>query len=75
MVIVTPSTYGFDNRVMLEGLKRSNGASRGAAVVQVEFTEKELEELRRTGVSGIRFIGDHHPEGQYQEHQSRQEPD
>lgn len=55
MVIVTPSTYGFDNRVMLEGLKRSNGAARGIAVVEAEISSNELEALHNEGVRGVRF--------------------
>ncbi|MEX0293772.1 amidohydrolase family protein [Pseudomonas putida] len=55
MVIVTPSTYGTDNRVMLDGLKRSCGAARGVAVVDAAITETELAALHKAGVRGIRF--------------------
>lgn len=55
MVIVTPSTYGFDNRVMLDGLRRSNGAARGVAVVEAAITDAELLTLHEAGVRGVRF--------------------
>ncbi|MDH0746864.1 amidohydrolase family protein [Pseudomonas sp. GD03842] len=55
MVIVTPSTYGTDNRVMLEGLRKANGDARGVAVVAASISDKELEALHAAGVRGIRF--------------------
>jgi len=55
MVIVTPSTYGTDNRVMLDGLLRSRGNARGVAVVSSAITDAELDELHQAGVRGIRF--------------------
>lgn len=55
MVIVTPSTYGTDNRVMLNGLANAKGDARGVAVVAGSISDKELEELHAAGVRGIRF--------------------
>lgn len=55
MVIVTPSTYGTDNRVLLDGLLRSRGDARGVAVVASTITDAELAELHQAGVRGIRF--------------------
>ncbi|WP_416773137.1 amidohydrolase family protein [Pseudomonas sp. RHF3.3-3] len=55
MVIVTPSTYGTDNRVMLDGLLRSRGDARGVAVVDGSVTDAELARLQDAGVRGIRF--------------------
>ncbi|MCT9824878.1 amidohydrolase family protein [Pseudomonas veronii] len=55
MVIVTPSTYGFDNSLMLEGLAQSNGNARGVAVIQTTITDEELNRLDQAGVRGIRF--------------------
>ena len=55
MVIVTPSTYGTDNRCMLDGLLRSRGAARGVAVVDGAVSDAELERLHKAGVRGIRF--------------------
>ncbi len=55
MVIVTPSTYGTDNRVMLNGLANAHGDARGVAVVAASIADKELEALHAAGVRGIRF--------------------
>lgn len=55
MVIVTPSTYGTDNRVMLEGLARSGTDARGIAVVASTVSDDELARLHVSGVRGIRF--------------------
>lgn len=55
MVIVTPSTYGFDNSLMLEGLAQSNGSARGVAVIQPTITDEELSSMDQAGVRGIRF--------------------
>lgn len=55
MVIVTPSTYGTDNRILLDGLLRSRGDARGVAVVDGSITDKALASLHSAGVRGIRF--------------------
>ncbi|MEZ3500763.1 amidohydrolase family protein [Pantoea sp. KPR_PJ] len=55
MVIVTPSRYGTDNRILLNGLAASNGNARGVAVVDETVTDDELEQLHQAGVRGIRF--------------------
>ncbi len=55
MVIVTPSTYGTDNRILLDGLLRSRGDARGVAVVDGSISDQELAELHDAGVRGIRF--------------------
>lgn len=55
MVIVTPSTYGTDNRCMLDGLARSQGQARGVAVLDRSITDAALQELHKAGVRGIRF--------------------
>lgn len=55
MVIVTPSTYGFDNSLMLEGLGESNGSAKGVAVVPPTIADEELSSMDRAGVRGIRF--------------------
>lgn len=55
MVIVTPSTYGTDNRCLLDGLARSRGQARGVAVLDRSITDAELQELHKAGVRGIRF--------------------
>lgn len=55
MVIVTPSRYGTNNSVLLNGLAASNGSARGVAVVDGTVTDDELQKLHQAGVRGIRF--------------------
>ncbi len=54
-VIVQPSSYGTDNRVLVRGLVESRGAARGVAVVDPSVEAEELEALRACGVRGVRF--------------------
>ena len=63
-VLVTPSTYGIDNRCMLAGLAALGDAARGVAVLDETVTEDEMRDLHRRGVRGIRFnlsLGAHPP--------------
>lgn len=55
MVIVTPSTYGTDNRCMLEGLRKAGGSARGVAVVDGAVSDATLQAMHAEGVRGIRF--------------------
>jgi len=54
-VLVQPSTYGTDNRCMLQALARMGAAARGVAVVDADVTDAELQRLAAAGVRGIRF--------------------
>ena len=54
-VLVTPSTYGTDNRCMLAGLARLGADARGVAVVDETVSDTELQRLDALGVRGIRF--------------------
>jgi predicted TIM-barrel fold metal-dependent hydrolase len=54
-VIVQPSSYGVDNRLLVESIARFDGRARGIAVVNTNVTQAELEALNRAGVRGIRF--------------------
>jgi D-galactarolactone isomerase len=54
-VVVQPSTYGTDNRLLLASIAQFDGRARGVAVVNDKVTEAELEALHRGGVRGIRF--------------------
>ena len=54
-VVVTPSTYGIDNRVMLRALEELGASARGVAVVDASVSDHELQMLDRRGVRGIRF--------------------
>jgi D-galactarolactone isomerase len=55
-VIVQPSTYGVDNRCLLDALRQFGGEdSRGIAVVNTSVSDAELKRLQAAGVRGIRF--------------------
>jgi D-galactarolactone isomerase len=54
-VVVQPSTYGTDNRCMLDALKQFGPTARGVAVVNTSVTDDELKRLHDQGVRGIRF--------------------
>lgn len=57
-VLVTPSTYGTDNRCMLEGLAAlaALGAqARGVAVIDGSESDAELQRLHDLGVRGVRL--------------------
>ncbi len=55
-VIVQPSTYGLDNRLLLESLKQFGiSTARGIAVVNPGITDPELREMHAAGIRGLRF--------------------
>jgi D-galactarolactone isomerase len=54
-VVVTPSTYGTDNRCTLDALARFGDGARGVAVVDTGVTDQELRRLHDLGIRGIRF--------------------
>jgi D-galactarolactone isomerase len=54
-VIVTPSTYGTDNRPSLEAAAKLGGSARVVAVVDNTVSDAELQQLADHGVRGIRF--------------------
>jgi len=54
-VIVQPSTYGTDNRLLVVSLEQFGANARGVAVVDTQVTDAELQSLARAGVRGIRF--------------------
>ena len=54
-VIVQPSTYGIDNRLLVKSLGEFGPNSRGVAVVADTVTDAELRALHEAGVRGIRF--------------------
>jgi predicted TIM-barrel fold metal-dependent hydrolase len=55
LVLVQPSVYGSDNRVMLRALEASQGRHRGVAVIDPSATDAELDQLHQAGVRGVRF--------------------
>ncbi|MGP0093838.1 MAG: amidohydrolase family protein [Xanthobacteraceae bacterium] len=54
-VVVTPSTYGTDNRVTLDAIALIGPTARGVAVVDVTTSDAELRRLNEAGIRGIRF--------------------
>jgi D-galactarolactone isomerase len=54
-VIVQPSSYGHDHRVLLDGLKALGDSARGIAVIDPDVTEQKLNELQASGIVGVRF--------------------
>ena len=54
-VLMTPSTYGTDNRCMLEGLLAIGSEACGVAVINGRESTAGLRRLDRLGVSGIRI--------------------
>jgi D-galactarolactone isomerase len=54
-VVVTPSAYGTNNQVTLEGMAAMGPNSRGVAVVDTSVSDDELQRLHRLGIRGVRF--------------------
>lgn len=54
-VLVQPSTYGVDNRCMLEALRQFGREARGIAVVNPSVSDAELKRMDAASVRGIRF--------------------
>ena len=53
-VLVQPSVYGSDNRVLLNALDAMQGAWRGVAVVEPDVSASALQEMHAAGVRGVR---------------------
>jgi D-galactarolactone isomerase len=54
-VLVQPSSYGTDNRLLLRTLARLGPQARGVAVLRPDAEYAEIAELHRVGVRGLRF--------------------
>lgn len=54
-VIVQPSSYGLDNRLLLASIAQFDGNARGIAVVDTSVSDAQLSDLHDGGVRGIRF--------------------
>ena len=65
-VLVQPSVYGTDNRVLLKAMNESPLAVRGVAVIDHSVSDDELERLHQAGVRGARFnlVDVRNPSGQ-----------
>jgi predicted TIM-barrel fold metal-dependent hydrolase len=55
LVLVQPSVYGTDHRVLLAALRGEPGRHRGVAVLTPEVSGQEIDELHAGGVRGVRF--------------------
>jgi predicted TIM-barrel fold metal-dependent hydrolase len=53
-VVVQPSTYGIDNRCLVDALGQLGTSSRGVAVVATDVQDAELQALNDAGVRAIR---------------------
>ncbi|WP_233856238.1 amidohydrolase family protein [Paraburkholderia sp. HD33-4] len=54
-VVVTPSTYGTDNRCTLEAIRQFGDNARGVAVIDSSVSDAELKQLDGGGIRAIRF--------------------
>ena len=54
-IVVTPSTYAFNNACMLDALKQQAGRSIGVAVVPADVDAAALKKLHDAGVRGVRI--------------------
>ena len=54
-VVVTPSTYGTDNRITLDAIAQLGAAARGVAVVDTSVNDGELRHMHDLGIRGIHF--------------------
>lgn len=54
-VIVHPSFYGADMRATMYGLKELGAAARAVAVIDDKTTTRELDDMHRAGVRGVRL--------------------
>lgn len=54
-VIVQPSVYGFDNRLLVEVVKGDTTRFRGVAVIDPDSSDDDLIALHAAGIRGIRF--------------------
>lgn len=53
-VIVQPSIYGCDNRLLVDSLLALDGAARGVAVADENISDADLTRLHDAGVRGVR---------------------
>ena len=54
-VVVTPSTYGVDNRVILDAVATLGPQARAVVVVNDTVSDAELKRMHEQGARGIRF--------------------
>ncbi|HKQ31450.1 MAG TPA: amidohydrolase family protein, partial [Burkholderiales bacterium] len=56
VVVVQPTTYGFDNACTLDAIAKLGAGARGVATVPPDVTDGELERLTKGGICGARFF-------------------
>jgi len=56
VVLVQPTGYGLDNRVLLDALAQAGAAARGVVALAQGVGEAELQQLHAQGVRGVRFM-------------------
>lgn len=54
-IVVSPSSYGFDNSCLIDALRQFGDDARGVAGVSADVTDAELDALDRENVRGIRL--------------------
>ena len=54
-VVVQPSTYGTDNRLLVEAVTAFGATARGIAMLDATVGPAELERLHAAGIRGVRF--------------------
>lgn len=54
VVVVTPSTYGTDNRATLDGVAQFGNSARAVVVVDLDISDAELKQMAAQGAVGIR---------------------
>jgi D-galactarolactone isomerase len=54
VVVVTPSTYGVDNRATLDGVAQLGSSARAVVVVDQDIADAELKQMAAQGAVGIR---------------------
>jgi 2-pyrone-4,6-dicarboxylate lactonase len=54
-VVVAATCHGTDNRALVDALDAADGRARGVAAVRGDVTDRELADLHRAGVRGVRF--------------------
>ena len=61
---VQPSGYGYDNKALLDAVRRSGGRLKGIAVVPPSADKNELQQMKDDGIVGLRFnLTDFDPAG------------
>jgi D-galactarolactone isomerase len=58
VVIVSPSSYGFDNGCLVDALAAFGDSARGIAVIKIDTPEAALRQLHAQGVRGIRLYAE-----------------